>query len=58
MQTSIKIFEQLTLFLASIAQNPEKYCQRPEDFTRKSKLNFSTLISLQLPLLKSLYKAN
>ena len=56
MDINAKIMRDLRIFFLSACKNPEKYCQRPQDFTRKSKLNFTKLTLLMISLLKSHYK--
>jgi hypothetical protein len=58
MTTTQKIFSDLRKFFLQASKNPEKYRQRPEDFTRKRKLHFSKLALLQISLLKKVSKPN
>ncbi len=50
------IFKELKGFLDKTALQPAAYCTRPEDFTRKRKLDFSTTFILILSLLKKVFK--
>ena len=46
------IFKELKSFLDKTALQPAAYCVNPQDFTRKRKLDFSTVFILILSLLK------
>ncbi len=39
-------------FVANIAENPKKYVENSNDFSRKRKLTFSNIVFLQIGLLK------
>jgi hypothetical protein len=49
-----KIIGELQSFLSATARNPEKYRQKPTDFTRKRKLPFVFLCKFLAPFKKSL----
>jgi hypothetical protein len=53
-----KIVSQLQTFLRDTSKNPEKYRQKPSDFTRNRKLPFSFICKFFIQLLKKVYKQN